>query len=237
VATLALVHGAWHGAWCWDRLIPELERRGHRAIAMDLPSDDPKATFDTYADVVADQLEAAEGDGVVVGHSLAGLTIPLVPARQRVSRLVYLCALVPLPGSSFMQQLETEQDMLNLGYVAGLGETDAEGRRGWVDRGLARDILYADCDPKTTEEALDRLRPQAQTPFAKPCSLDGFPATPSTYIVCDEDRLVMPGWSRSVARERLGADVVELPGGHSPFLSRPDELANALHDAALAPRS
>ncbi len=236
MATFALVHGAWHGAWCWYRLIPALESRGHGVIAMDLPGDDPTATFDTYANVVADELEAAEGDVVVVGHSLAGLTIPLVPARQRVSRLVYLCALVPMPGASFMDQLATEHNMLDLGYVAGLGEPDAEGRRGWVDEGLARHFMYADCDSPTTEEALERLRPQAQSPYVQPCSLDAFPAEPSTYILCNADRLVNPAWSRSIARKRLDADVVELPGSHSPFLSRPAELASILHDAAVTQR-
>jgi pimeloyl-ACP methyl ester carboxylesterase len=233
MTTFALVHGAWHGAWCWRRLIPELEDRGHGVIAMDLPSDDPAAMFDDYADVVAGELEARGGDDVVVvGHSLAGLTIPLVAARQRVSRLVYLCALVPVPGSSFMDQLASE-DMLDLGYVAGLGEPDGEGRRGWADEGLARHFMYADCDAEATEQAVARLRPQAQSPYAQPCSLDAFPARPSTYVVCGEDRLVKPDWSRRIARERLDADLVELPGSHSPFLSRPADLASVLHDAAV----
>jgi pimeloyl-ACP methyl ester carboxylesterase len=232
VTTFALVHGTWHGAWCWDRLIPELEDRGHGVIAMDLPSDDPTATFDDYADAVAGELEAHRGDDlVVVGHSLAGLTIPLVPTRQRVSRLVYLCALVPVPGSSFMDQLATE-DMLHLGYVAGLSAPDSDGRRGWADEGLARDFMYADCDPEATKQAVARLRPQAQAPYARRCSLDAFPGTPATYVVCSEDRLVKPDWSRSVARERLDADLVQLPGSHSPFLSRPPDLASVLHDVA-----
>ncbi len=103
VMHFALVHGGWHGAWCWDRLTPELEARGHRVIAIDLPCEDPTATCETYAEVVARALEAQEvEDVVVVGHSLAGLTIPLVAARRPVSRLIYLCALVPIPGCSFV---------------------------------------------------------------------------------------------------------------------------------------
>jgi pimeloyl-ACP methyl ester carboxylesterase len=235
MTTFALVHGAWHGSWCWHRLIPELEDRGHGVIAVDLPSDDPAATFDDYADVVAGELEAhGEDDVVVVGHSLAGLTIPLVAVRQRVRRLIYLCALVPMPGLSFMDQFASE-DMLDLGYAAGLGEPDAKGRHSWADEGLARRFLYGDCDSEAADHAVARLRPQAQSPYARPCSLDAFPDTPSTYVVCSEDRLVKPDWSRNVARERLNADLVELPGSHSPFLSRPADLANVLHDAASAP--
>src|SRR4051812_12554679 len=104
MATFALVHGAWHGKWCWERLLPGLESRGHRAIAMDLPSDDPDATFETYADVVAEHLAAEGEDGaILVGHSMAGPTIPLVPQRHGVRRLVYLCAVVPNPGMSVAQ--------------------------------------------------------------------------------------------------------------------------------------
>ena len=155
--------------------------------------------------------------------------MPLVAARREVSRLVYLCALVPLPGSTFMDQLANEEGMIDLAYLEGLGETDPEGRRGWGDEGLARQFMYADCDDQTTKGAIDRLRPQAQPPYSVPCPLDAFPDTPCTYIVCREDRLVSPDWSRRVARERLNADLIELPGSHSPFLSRPRELAETLN--------
>lgn len=56
MTTFALVHGAWHGAWCWQRLTPELEERGHHVIAVDLPCDDPEAAFEDYADVAAQAL-------------------------------------------------------------------------------------------------------------------------------------------------------------------------------------
>jgi pimeloyl-ACP methyl ester carboxylesterase len=225
-----LVHGAWHGASCWERLVPKLEAAGHHVAAVTLPGDDPTATFEDYAHVVIDEM-GADPDGVVlVGHSLGGLTIPLVAARRHVARLVYLCALVPLPGSSFIDQLGIEADTLDFGYLDGLGEPDAEGRRAWTDRELARQFLYADCDDESADAALDRLRPQSQSPYAVPCALESFPVTPATYIVCHDDRLVKPDWSMRVARERLDADLIELPGSHSPFWSRPEELAAVLTD-------
>jgi hypothetical protein len=84
MATYSLVHGAWHGGWCWDRLRAELEAHGHVVHAPDLPCDDPDADFDDYAAVVPPA-------DVVVGHSLAGHTITRVPARVHV----FVCALVP----------------------------------------------------------------------------------------------------------------------------------------------
>ena len=82
MSTFALVHGAWHGEWCWERLTPELEALGHRVITLDLPSDDESASFDDCADVICAALADVDGDDlIVVGHSLAGQIVPLVAAR------------------------------------------------------------------------------------------------------------------------------------------------------------
>jgi pimeloyl-ACP methyl ester carboxylesterase len=80
--------------------------------------------------------------------------------------------------------------------------------------------------------AWERLRPQSATPYVELCPLESFPAAPATYVVCAEDRLVAPDWSRRIARERLNAELLELPGGHSPFLSRPGQLAQLLNRIA-----
>lgn len=234
MTTFVLVHGAWHGAWCWERLVPELETRGHDAITMDLPSDDPAATFETYADVVVEAMKDSQAaDIVLVGHSLAGLTVPLAATRHPIRRLVYLCALPAIPGLSFVDQLGTER-MLNMEYVSGMSDTDAQGRRGWANTDLARQFMYADCDDETAESAIARLRPQAQSPYSVDCPLESYPSVPTTYVVCTEDHLVNPDWSREFAQKRLGAELIELPGSHSPFMSRPADLAEILDDTIRA---
>lgn len=232
MTTFALVHGAFHGAWCWERLAPQLQERGHRVVAMDLPCDDPAATFDTYADVVVRALADEPGDDVVVvGHSLAGLTIPLVAAKRTVRRLIYLCGVVPIPGRTFAEQLQGDEDMVNPRYLDGVAEADAAGRRAFVDEAVAREVFFADCDEQIAQMAFKRLRPQALTPYAQPFPLEEFPPVPATYVLCREDRMVNQDWSRTVARDRLGAELIEFPGSHSPFLSRPAELATALEEA------
>jgi pimeloyl-ACP methyl ester carboxylesterase len=234
VTTFGLIHGAWHGAWCWERLVPELERLGHRAIAVDLPCDDPAATFSTYADVAA-QVLAGEGDDVVVvGHSLGGLTVPLVAARTPVRGLVHLCALVAAPGRSFSDQLRAEPDMFVAGYERGLAPPDDRRRRQWADFGVARETLFAGCAEADARAAFDRLRPQSTAPYREPCPLVAMPGVPTAYVLCADDRVVSPDWSRRAARGRLGVEPAELPGGHSPFLSRPAELAGVLADLARA---
>jgi pimeloyl-ACP methyl ester carboxylesterase len=231
LTTFALVHGAWHGSWCWERVTPLLEERGHRVVAVDLPSDDVRATFETYADVVVTALDGVGADVVVVGHSLAGQTIPLVADRRPVHKLIYLCALVATPGLSFAEQLTLEPDTLLPEYRSGL-QLDEEGRSVWVDELVARRALYADCSAADAEAAFERLRPQAAAPQTEPCPLRDYPPVAATYVVCFEDRIVNPDRGRNVARDRLRAELVELPGSHSPFMSRPRDLAELLHRQA-----
>lgn len=73
-----LVHGGYHGPWCWDRLIPELELRGHWAVAVDLPIGDPGAGAAEYADAIVD-VAREMGDVILGGHSMDGLVLPLDP--------------------------------------------------------------------------------------------------------------------------------------------------------------
>ncbi|OBF97786.1 hypothetical protein A5790_04215 [Mycobacterium sp. 852002-51152_SCH6134967] len=234
MATFALVHGAWHGSWCWEKLTPELESSGHDVVVMDLPCEDPSATFDDYANVVCAAVGGVPGrDLVVVGHSLGGLTIPLVAERRPVRSVVYVCGVVPIPGQSFRQQLIDETDMTVSGYLQGLGELDSQRRRRWVDRRLARYHMFGDCDDASASWAFERLRPQATDPYELPCPLSAYPSVPSAYVVCTEDRMVNPQWSRRIARDRLNAETFELPGDHSPLLSRPAELAGVLDQLAV----
>jgi pimeloyl-ACP methyl ester carboxylesterase len=227
MTTFSLVHGAWHGAWCWEALTPGLVEAGHDVVAVDLPCEDPAAGFSDYADVVVASLQGRSEDVVLVGHSLAGQTIPLVAARRPVRSLVYLCALVALPGRSLRQQIQDEPDMFVPGSRDGLERVDGAGTTRWRDSSLARDTFYADCPDDVAQQALSRLRPQATTAYAQPCPLDRLPDVPATYVICSDDRIVNPAWSRR--RSAAVADaLVELPGGHSPFLSRPDQLRDVL---------
>ena len=149
MSTFALVHGAWHGAWCWERLTPEVEALGHRVITMELPVDDSSASFEDYADVVCAAVADVDGDELVlVGHSLAGHTVPLVAARRPIRRLVYLCALVPIPGQSFVQQMSEDQRCSTPTTRKAWAPKDSEDRRAWIDEDLARFHLFGDCDER-----------------------------------------------------------------------------------------
>jgi pimeloyl-ACP methyl ester carboxylesterase len=235
-AFFALVHGGAHGGWCWEELTPELERLGHRCSAPDLPFEDPHGTSD-WADAVIATIPRDAEQVIVVGHSLAGLCLPIIAARRPVDRLVFLGAMVPIPGQSFVEMIAAEPDALpDVDFDEIRDESAAEVENEAVmSFARAKGLFYGDLDKATSRRAWERLRMQGMTAFIEPCPLQSWPDVASTYILMTEDAAVSPAWSRRVATGRLGADVIELPGSHSPFYSRPQELAETLD--ALARRA
>ena len=225
MATFGLVHGAWHGAWCWDRLVPELEARGHRVVAVDLPATDAAAGLDRYAGEIVTAL-GDDDDVVLVGHSLGGASIPIAAALRPVRHLVFLCALLPEPGTSVTDRYDTEE-VFAPGF-AGNTVTRDDGASIWNDPAAATRCFYHDCAEEDAAWAVARLRPQAAKPRLEPWPLDAIPPVERTSILCRDERSIRPGWSRQMSRELLGVEPVELAGGHSPFLSRPAELAEVL---------
>ena len=227
---IALVHGSYHGAWCWDFLRPELERLGHRVITLDLPISDPSLGAADYAKTVDDALEP-DSEPMIVGHSMAGLVIPLVAARRPVRRLVFLAAFLPSPGRSAGEQRATEA--IDGRIPPRTAEWTDLGNDVWmVGPNTATEIFFQDAPPAVARWATKRLRPQAYRVLTETTPLTAWPAIESRSIVCRDDRAINPEWVRLAARERLGIEAIEIGGGHSPFLTRPAELAGILNAMA-----
>jgi pimeloyl-ACP methyl ester carboxylesterase len=230
LTTFVLIHGAWHGGWCWDRVAPRLSDAGHRVVAPDLPCDVVGAGAADYAAAVLEALGTEPaGDVVVAAHSAGGHTVPVVTAGTGARAVVLLSALLPQPGRRFVEQ-NAEEHVLLTGYQAGV-QRDAEGRRRWTDPELARDHLYNGCSPEDAAWAYARLRPQASTIFSEVSPLAAWP--PATATIVDvrapEDRIVSPEWARVAVSQRLGVDSIVLEGvGHSSMLSHPDRVAEIL---------
>jgi pimeloyl-ACP methyl ester carboxylesterase len=183
-----------------------------------------------WAEVVVKAIaEAGSPDDVVlVGHSLAGQAVPVVASSTLVQRMVFLCANVPAIGMSYQEYLAEHPDAVTMPPVV----LDETGRLelAWDD---ARVLYYGDCDEDLARDAWEHLVPSAAlTAFTEVSPLTAWPRVPASYILCTEDRIIGPNWSRQVSLERLGGPALELPGSHSPMLSRPQALASLLDDVA-----
>ena len=225
MTTFGLIPGAFHAASCWRLVVDELDARGHVGVPVELPCDDPSAGFARYVEVTRDTLTSAGDDLVLVGHSLGAHTaaraVGVVPMRG----IVFLCGVIP-PREG--EDTGAEPPMDAPGTFDRL-EIDEEGRMFFPDPADGIAAFYHDCDPATALLAEAALRRQSRTPHQELGVPVSPPGVPSVSIVCTDDRVVTAEWGRWAAGERLlSVPVVELPGSHSPFLSRPAELTDAL---------
>ena len=218
MATFGLVHGAWHGGWCWNLLADELAKRGHRSVAPDLPYDDPSASWSTYTDVVADALSGVD-EPVLVGHSGGAVIIPLVAVCRPVRQLVYLCPSTPIATP----RTDSPPSLQDGAWDA--VKTDELGRSCW-DPDDAVQGMYRHLDPGLAAWAAARLRPDADP--GSPYPLEGPPKLPSVYVYAADDEFFTPESRRWAARTIFGIEPVEIAGGHFPMLERPAELADLL---------
>ena len=227
---MVLVHGSYHGAWCWDFLRPELERLGHRITTMDMPISDPTLGAADYAKAVADSIPAGSKP-IVIGHSMAGIVIPLVADLIPVRRLVFLAGFLPEPGLSANDQRAREA-------IDGLvppktAEWTDLGDDVWaVGPNTATELFFHDAKPAVARWATSRLRAQSYRVMNEPTPMKAWPDVERSYVVCRTDRALNPDWCRTASRERLGIEPIEIDGAHSPFLTRPAELAQILHRLA-----
>jgi pimeloyl-ACP methyl ester carboxylesterase len=216
-----LIPGAGGAAWYWHRLVAELGRRGHEAIAVDLPAGDDRAGLREYADAVV----AASGerdDVVVVAQSMGGLTAPLVCDRLPVSRVVLVNAMIPASGETGGQWwTNTGQDQ---------ARRECDLREGRSPDGSFDPLVYLfhDVPDEVTKVAMAGEPPQSGTPFEQPWPLAAWPDVPTEVLSSREDRLFPLEFQIRVARQRLGLTPETIPGGHLVALSRPEDLAAAL---------
>jgi len=219
--TAVLVHGAWHGSWCWQRVVPLLEERSVSVRTVDLPSVGaaPGAGTDLTADAAAVEavIEDVAGPVVLCGHSYGGMVISRVEARS-VVRLVYLCAFMPLEGQSLVSAGGGKPAPWIESLDGGLMQPDAT-RVG--------ELFYGDCDPGVREWAKRMLRAQSSAAMIEPVARPAWRRVASTYVVCTEDKAIPAHVQRSSFAAHAD-EVIELQASHSPFLSQPEVVADLL---------
>ena len=234
MTTYVLVHGAWHGAWCWDRVVPLLEKAGHRAVAIDLPGHGQDRTpiaqvsLQAYAGRVCDVLSAQEEPVVLVGHSMGGLAITQAAEQTpaKVRTLVYLTAFLLRDGQSLLDVAQADTDALVLPNLV----QSADGTSAVVREDALKQVFYAGCPDEDVARAKSLLVPQATAPFATPVqtTAGNWGRIPRVYIECLRDRAISPAVQKQMYTASPCQRVISMDTDHSPFFSAPRELAQHL---------
>jgi pimeloyl-ACP methyl ester carboxylesterase len=232
MATFVLIPGAGSDSWFWHLVAPELERRGHDVVTMDLPSGDDSAGFEEYADVVVDAI-GDRRELVVVAQSMGSFTALLVCERVPARLLVLVNAMTPTPGETGGEWwdatgLQDDQRAYaeEIGIAPGMDDVEA--------------LFFHDVPDEVTAQAMQGgERPQSGTPFERPYPLKEWPDVPTRFLLARDDRMFPASFQRRVVRDRLGFEPDEMDGGHLTALSRPVELAERLDayacDVGLTP--
>ena len=231
MATFVLVHGAWHGAWCWFKVIPLLEKRGHTVIAVDLPSHGTDRTptrdvsLELYAECVCRVLDACREPVMLVGHSMGGLVISraaeLRPAK--IEKLVYIAAFLLPGGRTILEATSTEANARAMTDLV----INEDGRAAAVKPESIRHVFYADCEDSEVALARTLLVPQALAVSVTPLSTkdENWGRIPRFYIECTHDNAIPIETQRAMVARLPCQRVITLATSHSPFFSSPGELS------------
>ena len=238
-----LVHGAWHGAWCWGAVVNQLEKLGDNAWAVDLPghgmnrADRSKVSYDDYVNCVAEFIERRDlKDVVLAGHSLGGLTIPGVAVKipARIKRVVWVTAIVAEDGKGAVDV----NDPANAAFVERINSTP--GRAIPIEamgeaflKGLTNDMT-----PELISYVMSAVCPQPVGPMLGPVPMNRYFETkiPSSYLVCENDQTPVagaPNWHPHFSSRLRNPTLKLVKSGHEVMFTHPVECAQALHDLAV----
>jgi len=234
-ATFLLIHGAWHGGWCWDRVADRLRAAGNVVFAPTLKglSDradelDPSVGLETHVSQLVDlcseyKLEKA----ILCGHSYGGMVISELASRQshRFQHLVYLDALLPVPGQSAMDM------MTEAGQQAVRDQIKSEGD-GWLMPPRSTEALGI-VDPEDAAWVAGKLTPMPLKCFEEPARLaKGLPEMPKTYLLAEQNCPSVFEKFYNAIGGQSGWTRASLPAGHDAMITHPEDVAEFLLEIA-----
>ena len=233
MTTFVLVHGACHGGWCWEKIVPLLQARGYKVHAPDLPGlgKDPTppahVTLADNVEKICRLLDKIEDPVVLVGHALGGVTIGQVAEarRRKLKALVYVCGLMPPSGTASRDLTAADPDML----FRRSREMSPDGLTYSFARAQVATLFYEDVSPEDRYRAMERLRPQPLSISTTPVTLteERFGSVPRWYIECTHDNAIRIARQRAMVKA-IPCKVITMECGHSPFYSSPEELTEHL---------
>ena len=228
--TIVLIHGAWHGAWCWYKVVPLLEQHGYRVITPDLPGHGrdrtplSDVTLELYTDRICRLITELDGPVVLLGHSMSGIVISRVAERipESISKLVYLTGFMLENGVSLLDTALADNEAVV--------EPNLIISRDRISATLSDEhftqAFYLDCSPQEIEFAIANVTPQALAPFAEPVivSEENWGSVPRSYIECTLDNAITIKAQREMYHRYPCDPVLTMDTAHSPFFSAPEKL-------------
>ena len=235
MTTYILVHGAWHGAWCWHRIVARLRQASHQVIAPDLLSlgrdftPTRSVTLASWTQQIVALVQAAPEPVVLVGHSRGGIVLSEVAEHipERIRALVYVSAFLLENGRTLRDVAAEDSESL---VVPAAMIFDDEHQRVSMREEVVREVFYGQCSNEQVVLAQSLLRPEPLAPLATPVrtSAARFGSVPRIYVECTLDRVITHGAQRRMQAALPCRERITLATDHSPFFSRTEELASVL---------
>jgi pimeloyl-ACP methyl ester carboxylesterase len=238
--TFVLVHGAWHGAWCWAAVISQLQKLGDRAVAVDLPGHGAsnvsrsEATLAGYIETVAGMIEnRGLKDVILAGHSLGGMTISGVVQKipQLIKRVIYVSAIVPRDGESAIHTLPDGAAIArSMERLRSLPDPSSP-----VNEEMFRTQYIQDGSRQLQDFVLAALVPEPVAPMLEPISMKNFYTcgVPQSFLVCEDDISRGPGhWHPNFSSRLHNPTLGSVKSGHEVMFTAPVQCARALHELA-----
>ncbi len=221
---VVLVHGAWHGSWCWGPLRELLEKRGIKTHAPDLKSGGEQVQdltdFYTDAKAVRQLTDSIDAPVVLAGHSYGGNLITQASAGSANIKHLVMIATV-------MFDVDEVWKEITMPTADWLKPTEDGNALAILDKSRAIQLFFNRCSPSIAAWASGKLHTYMGTrAVSQRLTRAGWKEIPSTYVLCTDDRAIELRWQRRMAERATHS--VELDSDHSPFLCMPDAVAEIL---------
>ena len=234
MSNFVLIHGGWHGAWCWYKMLPLLERAGHEVIAPDLPGLGKDVTpidqisLDSWTNFVCQIVVAQPEPVVLVGHSRGGIVLSSVAEKcpSKIAQLVYVTAALCCDGESLRQLFVEDGTSLLLPNRV----VAADGKSSTVKEEALKAVFYGESPDEDVALARLLLRPEPTGPAATPVHIteENFGSVPRIFIECLRDKTIPPSLQKRMYSALPCEKVMTIDTDHAPFFSAPEQLADCL---------